>query len=47
MVTGLGLDQIGDAAHAAGIAIHELSPHAGSLEDVFLALTTPTTQKGA
>lgn len=50
VVTGLGLDQIGDAAHAAGIAIHELSPHAGSLEDVFLELTTPrtpTTQKGA
>ena len=47
VVTGLGLDQIGDLAHAAGIAIHELSPHAGSLEDVFLELTTPTTQKGA
>ena len=46
VVTGLSLDQIGDAAHAAGIAIHELSPHAGSLEDVFLELTTPTTQKG-
>ena len=47
VVTGLGLDQIGDAAHTAGIAIHELSPHAGSLEDVFLELTTPTIQKGA
>ncbi len=47
VVTGLGLDQIGDAAHAAGIAVHELSPHAGSLEDVFLELTTPATQEGA
>ena len=46
VVTGLGLDEIGDAAHAAGIAIHELSPHVGSLEDVFFELTTPTTQKG-
>jgi ABC-2 type transport system ATP-binding protein len=45
VVTGLGLDQIGDAAHEAGIAIHELSPHTGSLEDVFLALTTPHSQK--
>jgi ABC-2 type transport system ATP-binding protein len=39
-VAGLDLDQIGDLAHAAGIALHELSPHAGSLEDVFFALTT-------
>jgi len=40
MVSGLGLEQIGDAALAARVALHELSPHAGSLEDVFLALTT-------
>jgi ABC-2 type transport system ATP-binding protein len=42
VVTGLDLDQIGDTAHAAGITLHELSPHAGSLEDVFFALTNPT-----
>ena len=42
VVAGLGLDDIGDAAHAAGIALHELSSDAGSLEDVFLSLTTPT-----
>ena len=42
VVAGLGLDEIGDAALAAGIALHELSSDAGSLEDVFLALTTPT-----
>ena len=46
VVNGLGLAEIGDTAHAAGVAIHELSPHAGSLEDVFLALTTPTARKG-
>ena len=40
VVAGLSLDQIGDAAHAAGIALHELSADAGSLEDVFLSLTT-------
>ncbi len=42
LVSGVDLDLIGDTALAAGIAIHELSAHAGSLEDVFFALTTPT-----
>ena len=46
VVTGLALDEIGEAAHAAGVALHELSPHAGSLEEMFFALTTPTTQQG-
>ncbi len=41
VVAGLGLAQIGDTAHTADVALHELSPHAGSLEDVFLALTAP------
>lgn len=39
VVTGLALERIGDIAHAADVVIHELSPHAGSLEDVFFALT--------
>jgi len=43
LVAGLDLEVIGDTAHAAGIAIHELRSNAGSLEDVFLALTNPTT----
>ncbi len=55
LVTGLALDVIGDAANAAGIAIHELSAEAGSLEEVFLALTgasrttttTNRTEEGA
>jgi ABC-2 type transport system ATP-binding protein len=43
VVSGLELEQIGDIAHAADAALYELSPHAGSLEDVFLALTTSAT----
>lgn len=43
LVAGLDLAVIGEAALAAGIALHELRPDAGSLEDVFLALTNPTT----
>ena len=52
VITGLSLDQIGDAAYAAGIPIHELSARADSLEDAFLALTNSasstnqTSQKG-
>jgi ABC-2 type transport system ATP-binding protein len=47
MVSGLDLEQIGDSAHAADVALYELSAHAGSLEDVFIALTNPshTTQE--
>jgi ABC-2 type transport system ATP-binding protein len=37
-VTGLTGAQIGDAAAAAGIALHELTPARGSLEDAFLDL---------
>lgn len=39
IVTGAALEQVGEQAFAAGIAIHELSPHAGSLEQLFLQLT--------
>lgn len=42
LVTGATLDVIGDRAFAAGVPIHELSPHAGSLEDLFLDLTDDT-----
>jgi ABC-2 type transport system ATP-binding protein len=37
-VGGLTAAQIGDAAAAAGIALHELTPRAGRLEDAFLDL---------
>lgn len=39
IVNGASLDVIGDRAFSAGVPIHELSPHAGSLEDLFLQLT--------
>ena len=39
LVTGSSPEAIGDAAHAAGIALHELSPQQASLEDVFMELT--------
>ncbi len=38
-ITGLSAPAIGDVAAANGIALHELSPRAGSLEDAYLALT--------
>lgn len=40
VVRGLLIDEIGDRAFSAGIAVHELSPHAGSLEELFLKWTT-------
>ena len=40
MVRGLGIGEIGDRAFAAGIALHELSPQAGSLEELFLEWTS-------
>jgi ABC-2 type transport system ATP-binding protein len=40
LVTGSSPEAIGDAAHAAGIALHELSPQQASLEDVFMELTS-------
>jgi ABC-2 type transport system ATP-binding protein len=40
VVRGLGIGEIGDRAFAAGIALHELSPQAGSLEELFLEWTS-------
>jgi ABC-2 type transport system ATP-binding protein len=40
IVSGLNAAQIGDLAFAAGVPLHELAPHAASLEEVFLELTT-------
>jgi len=39
IVTGAGVDEIGDAAAAAGLPVHELSARHASLEDVFMDLT--------
>lgn len=38
-VTGLPASRIGDIAAERGIAVHELTPTSGSLEDAYLALT--------
>ncbi len=39
VVRGMSISDVGDRALAAGIALHELSPQAGSLEDLFLGWT--------
>lgn len=39
VVSGLPIDEIGDRAYGAGIALHELSSQSGSLEELFLDLT--------
>jgi len=41
LVQGLSISDIGDHAFRSGIAVHELSPHAGSLEERFLEWTRP------
>ena len=40
LVTGLDAAAIGDTAHRAGLALHELSPQQASLETVFMDLTS-------
>lgn len=39
VVTGIGAAQIGEAAAAAGIVLHELTPLTASLEEAYLELT--------
>ena len=43
LVRGIAIDEIGERAFEAGIALHELSPHSGSLEELFLGWTGVTT----
>jgi ABC-2 type transport system ATP-binding protein len=38
-VAGIGADEIGDRAAAAGVVLHELAPQQPSLEEAFMALT--------
>jgi ABC-2 type transport system ATP-binding protein len=38
-VHGLTAEQVGDAASAAGVVLHELTPHQASLEEAFMNLT--------
>lgn len=44
VVRGLPIDEIGERAHQAGLALHELSPHSGSLEELFLNWTSGETR---
>jgi len=43
IVRGMPIDEIGDRAFTNGIALNELSPHAGSLEELFLNWTSDAT----
>jgi ABC-2 type transport system ATP-binding protein len=43
-ITGAGIEQIGEAATAAGVVLHELSPQAGSLEQAFMQMTGQEVQ---
>jgi ABC-2 type transport system ATP-binding protein len=45
IVRGPSIDDIGDRAFAAGISLHELSHHAGSLEERFLRWTSAATDQ--
>jgi ABC-2 type transport system ATP-binding protein len=44
IVRGLTAEQIGDAAKAADVAIHELAPQQVSLEDAFMRLTRDSVE---
>lgn len=47
IVRGMPIDEIGERAFANGVALHELSHRAGSLEELFLNWTTdPSTGSG-
>lgn len=45
-VSGLSAEQVGEAAFAAGIVVHELTPLRASLEDVFMSLTADAVEYG-
>ncbi len=43
IVSGMTVDEIGERAFTSGIAVYELSPRAGSLEELFLDWTNQST----
>jgi len=43
-VTGLSAAHIGELAQRAGVALHELTPQTGSLEEAFMALTADSVE---
>jgi ABC-2 type transport system ATP-binding protein len=47
LVRGLAAAEIGERAYAAGIPLHELASHAGSLEDMFLSWTGSAARREA
>lgn len=46
VVRGAAMDVIGETAFVAGVAVHELSRRAGSLEDLFMRWTTDPATNG-
>lgn len=46
VIRGMPIDDIGERAFAAGVVLYELSPRAGSLEELFLGWTTDPTTAG-
>lgn len=46
-VRGLTTEAVGECAFAAGVLLHELSTHTGSLEERFLAWTSTTPEAGS
>lgn len=45
VVRGMPIEEIGERAFAGGTAVHELSPRPGSLEELFLAWTTDSSEE--
>jgi ABC-2 type transport system ATP-binding protein len=45
VVRDMAIDEIGERAFAAGFALHELSPQAGSLEELFLTWTASASDQ--
>lgn len=43
IVRGMTIDEIGERAFAAGVAVHELSARAGSLEELFMTWTADSS----
>jgi ABC-2 type transport system ATP-binding protein len=46
-VRGLEPGQIGEAAHAAGLPLHELTPQRASLEQAYMELTRDAVEYAA
>ncbi|MEE2046883.1 AAA family ATPase, partial [Nocardiopsis tropica] len=47
VVTGVPIERIGELAHRAGVALHELSPREASLEQAYRELTSDSVQYAA